>query len=34
MGKNLSADVDKWEDNIQLDLREIELEGVDWIHLA
>jgi hypothetical protein len=22
------------EDNIKIDLREIELEGVDWIHLA
>jgi hypothetical protein len=24
----------RWEDNIKMDLREIELEGVDWIHLA
>jgi hypothetical protein len=23
-----------WEDNIRMDLREIGLEGVDWIHLA
>jgi hypothetical protein len=23
-----------WEDNIKMDLREIGLEGVDWIHLA
>jgi hypothetical protein len=21
-----------WEDNIKMDLREIELEGVNWIH--
>jgi hypothetical protein len=24
----------RWEDNIKMDLREIGLEGVDWIHLA
>jgi hypothetical protein len=24
----------KWEDNIKMDLREIEWEGVDWIHMA
>jgi hypothetical protein len=24
----------RWEDNIKLDLREIGLEGVDWLHLA
>jgi hypothetical protein len=24
----------RWENNIKRDLREIELEGVDWIHLA
>jgi hypothetical protein len=24
----------KWEDNIRMDLREIGLEGVDWMHLA
>jgi hypothetical protein len=24
----------RWEDNIKIDLREIGLEGVDWIHLA
>jgi hypothetical protein len=23
-----------WEDNIKIDLREIGLGGVDWIHLA
>jgi hypothetical protein len=23
-----------WEDNIKMDLREIGLESVDWIHLA
>jgi hypothetical protein len=24
----------KWEDNIKMDLREIWLEDVDWIHLS
>jgi hypothetical protein len=24
----------RWEDNIRIDIREIEWEGVDWIHLA
>jgi len=24
----------RWEDNIRMDLREIGLEGVEWIHLA
>jgi hypothetical protein len=24
----------RWEDNIKVDLREVGLEGVDWIHLA
>jgi hypothetical protein len=24
----------RWEDNIRMDLREIEWEGVDWMHLA
>jgi hypothetical protein len=24
----------RWEDNIEMDLREIWWEGVDWIHLA
>jgi hypothetical protein len=24
----------RWEDNIKMDLREIELENVDWIHVA
>jgi hypothetical protein len=24
----------KWEDSIKIDIREIRLEGVDWIHLA
>jgi hypothetical protein len=23
-----------WEDNINMDIREIGLEGVDWIHAA
>jgi hypothetical protein len=24
----------RWEENIEMDLREIGWEGVDWIHLA
>jgi len=24
----------RWEDNIRMDLRETEWEGVDWLHLA
>jgi hypothetical protein len=24
----------RWEDNIRMDVREIELGGVDWMHLA
>jgi hypothetical protein len=24
----------KWEDNIKMDIREIGIGGVDWIHLA
>jgi hypothetical protein len=24
----------RWEDNIQIDVKEIGCEGVDWIHLA
>jgi hypothetical protein len=24
----------RWDDNIRIDLREIEWEGVDWMHLA
>jgi len=24
----------RWEDNIRMDLREVEWESVDWIHLA
>jgi hypothetical protein len=24
----------RWEDNIKLDLREIEIDGANWIHLA
>jgi hypothetical protein len=24
----------KWEDNIKINLKEIRLEGVDWIHMA
>jgi hypothetical protein len=24
----------RWEENIKLDLRELELDGANWIHLA
>jgi hypothetical protein len=24
----------RWEDNIKMDLREIEWEGVEWIHMV
>jgi hypothetical protein len=24
----------RWEDNIRMDLREVGLQGVNWIHLA
>jgi hypothetical protein len=24
----------RWEDNIKMDLREVEWEGIDWIDLA
>jgi hypothetical protein len=24
----------RWEDNIRTDLKEIEWEGVDWVHMA
>jgi hypothetical protein len=24
----------RWEDNIRMDLTEIQMEGVNWIHLA
>jgi hypothetical protein len=24
----------RWEDNIRIDFRKIELEAVDWLHLA
>jgi hypothetical protein len=24
----------RWEDDIKMDLREIDLDGVDWLHLA
>jgi hypothetical protein len=24
----------RWEDNVKMDLREIEIEGVNWIQLA
>jgi hypothetical protein len=24
----------RWEDNIKMELREMEWEGVDWMHLA
>jgi hypothetical protein len=26
--------MNRWEDNIRMDLREIECEGVDWMHLV
>jgi hypothetical protein len=27
-------DLDRWEDNIKIDIKEIWWEGVGWIHLA
>jgi hypothetical protein len=30
----LGRDRRRWEDNIKMDLLEIGLEGVDWMHLA
>jgi hypothetical protein len=24
----------RWEDNIRMDIREVEWEGVDWMHLV
>jgi hypothetical protein len=33
-GKTLGRCRRKWEDNIRMHLREIEWEGVDWVHLA
>ena len=24
----------EWEDNIKIDLKEVGLEGMDWIHMA
>jgi hypothetical protein len=32
--RSLRRPVHIWENNIKMDLREIRLEGVDWIHLA
>jgi hypothetical protein len=32
--RSLGRPVHSWEDNIRIDLREIGLEGVDWIHLS
>jgi hypothetical protein len=33
-GKQLGGTWRRWEDNIRMDLREIEWEGVDWPYLA
>lgn len=33
-GRDRSEDRRKCDDNIKTDLREIVLEGVDWIHVA
>jgi len=33
-GRPLVRPRSRWEDNIRMDLREIGLEGVEWIHLA
>jgi hypothetical protein len=30
----LGRPTSKWEDNIEMDLRETEWGGMDWIHLA
>jgi hypothetical protein len=32
--KQLRRPTCRWEDNITMDLREIEWEGVDWMHLV
>jgi hypothetical protein len=32
-GRPLGRHRCRWEDNIRMDLREIEWEGVEWIHL-
>jgi hypothetical protein len=24
----------RWDDNVRMDVREVEWEGVDWMHLA
>jgi len=31
--RSLGRSNQRWEDNIRIDPREIELEGVEWIHL-
>jgi hypothetical protein len=30
----LGRQIRRWEDNIKMDLREIGLDGMDWINLA
>jgi hypothetical protein len=30
----LGRHIRRWEDNIKMDLREIEMDGANWIHLA
>jgi hypothetical protein len=32
--KSLGRPIRRWDNNIKMDIREIVLEGVDWIHLA
>jgi hypothetical protein len=32
--KDHLEDMQKWEENIRMDLREIGWKGVEWIHLA
>jgi hypothetical protein len=32
--KSLGRSRHRWEDNIEMDFKEIEWEGVDWINLA
>lgn len=34
MGSMGQGDLDRFEDNIKLNLREIGWKGIDWIHLA
>jgi hypothetical protein len=30
----LGRSMHRWEDNIEINLKEIRLQGVDWIHLV